>query len=109
AVLLLDVRDDRRVELVATGTDRLAGHDAAEGDDRDLGRATADVDDHVAGRLVDREPGADRRSHGLLDDEDLAGARLVAGVLDRALLHTRDAGRHADHQARAGGTTALVH
>ena len=73
--------------------------DAAEGDDGDLGGATADVDDHVAGRLVDRQAGADRRSHRLLDDVDLAGAGRVGRVLDRALLDPGDAGGHADDDA----------
>ena len=89
------------VELVAADADRLAGDDAAEGDDGDLGRATADVDDHVAGRLVDRQAGTDRRGHRLLDDVDLAGAGCVAGVLDRALLDAGDAAGHADDDARA--------
>ena len=62
-------------------------------DDRDLGRAAADVDDHVAGGLVDGQPGADRGGHRLLDDVDPAGAGLVAGLLDRALLDRGDAAR----------------
>ena len=74
-VLLLDVLDDRGVQLVAAGADRLAGDDAAQRDDRDLGGAAADVDHHVARRLVDREPGADGGGHGLLDDVDLARTR----------------------------------
>ena len=88
-VLLLHPADDRLVEVVAGGTDRLAGDDAAEADHGDLGRAAADVDDHVAGGLVDREPGADRGRHRLLDDVDPAGAGLVAGLLDGALLDRR--------------------
>src|SRR3954471_20499461 len=52
--------------------------------------------------------GADRRGHGLLDDVDLARARLVAGVLDRALLDAGDAGRHADDDARLGEVAAAV-
>ena len=95
AVLLLAEGDDRLVELVAADADALAGDDAAEGDDRDLGGAAADVDHHVAGRLVDRQAGADRGGHRLLDDVDLAGAGLVAGLLDRALLDAGDAARHA--------------
>ena len=46
----------------------------AERDHRDLGGAAADIDDHVAGRLGDRQPGADRRRHRLLDQVDFARA-----------------------------------
>ena len=108
-VLLLHPRDDRLVEVVAGGADRQAGDDAAERDDRDLGGAAADVDDHVAGRLVDGQPGADRGGHRLLDDVDPAGAGLVAGLLDRALLDGGDAARHADHQPGLGEVAAAVH
>ena len=59
AVLLLDVLDDRLVELVAADAHRLAGHDAAEGDHRHLGGAAADVDDHVARGFLHRQPGPD--------------------------------------------------
>jgi hypothetical protein len=38
-----------------------------------------------------------------------ARAGLVAGVLDRALLHAGDAARHADDDARLGEVPALVH
>src|SRR5437762_2547006 len=60
AVLLLDVLDDRVVELVAADADRLAGDDAPQGDDRHLGGAAADVDHHVAGGLVHGQARADR-------------------------------------------------
>ena len=80
---LLHERDDRFVELVAGDADRFARDDATERDHRDLGGAAADVDDHVAGRLVHREPRADRRGHRLLDDE---GGLARAGELGR-LLH----------------------
>jgi hypothetical protein len=101
-VLLLHPGDDRGVELVAAGADRLAGDDAAERDDGDLGGAAADVDDHAADRVGDRQPGADRRRHRLLDDVHLPRAGLVAGVLDGAPLDAGDARRHADDQPRLG-------
>ena len=88
---------------------REAGDDAAEGDDRDLGGAAADVDDHVAGGLVHGEPGADRGGHRLLDDVDPAGAGLVAGLLDGALLDGGDAARHADDHPGLGEVAAAVH
>ena len=97
------------VELVAADPDRLAGDDAAERDDRDLGGAAADVDDHVAGRLVHRQPGADRGGHRLLDDVDPASAGLVAGLLDGALLDPGDAARHRHDDARLREVPALVH
>ena len=76
-VLALDVVDDRLVELVAADADRLRDDDPAERDDRDLAGAAADVDDHRAGRLADRQAGADRRRHRLLDQVGLARARAT--------------------------------
>ena len=104
AVLLLDERDDRLVELVAADPDRLADDDAAERDHRDLCRAAADVDDHVAGRLVDGQAGADRGRHRLLDDVGLAGTGVLGGFLHGALLDPGDARGHADHHPRLGET-----
>ena len=99
--LLLDVLHHGVVELVAGDPHRLRGDDAAERDHGDLGGAAADVDDHVARRLVDRQVGADRRGHRLLDDvHRLAGAGVLGGVLHGALLDAGDARRHADDHAR---------
>ena len=108
-VLALDVLDDRLVHLVAGDADRLGVDDAGERDHRDLGRAAADVDDHVAGRLLDRQPGADRRRHRLLDQVDLARARGLRRVAHRALLDLGDARGHADDDARADQGLAVVH
>ena len=69
-------------------------------DDGDVGGAAADVDHHVARRLLDRQAGADRRRHRLLDQVHLAGLGAVGAVLDRALLHLGDLGRHADDDPR---------
>ena len=107
-VVALDVVDDRLVHLVAADAQRLRDDDAAERDDRDLGRAAADVDDHVPGRLCDGETGADRGRHRLLDEIRLARARGERRLLDRALLDARDAGRHADDDARVR-EAVLVH
>ena len=71
-------------------------------------RAAADVDDHVPGRLGDGKPGADRGGHGLLDEVGLARARRERRLLDGALLDARDAGRHADDDARVR-ESVLVH
>ncbi len=67
-----------------------------EGDHRRLGRPAADVDDHVAERLVDRQPGADGRGHGLLDQVGAVGARAPGRLLDGPPLHLGDGGRDAD-------------
>ena len=52
------------------------------------------------GRLADRQAGADRGRHRLLDQVGLARAGRQAGLLDRALLHAGHARGHADHDAR---------
>ena len=80
----------------------------AERDDGDLGRAAADVDDHVPGRLGDRQPGADRGGHRLLDQVGLARAGRERRLLDRALLDAGHARRHADDDARVR-EAVLVH
>src|SRR5215218_793600 len=107
-VLLLDVVDDRLVELVAADADRLRDDDPAERDHGDLGRAAADVDDHVAGRLAHRQTRADRGRHRLLDQVRLARAGRQARLLDRALLDAGHARRHADDDARVR-PAVLVH
>ena len=79
---------------------RLAVHDPAEGHHRDLGGAAADVHDHVRARLGHRQARAERGGDGVLDQVDLAGARLLGRLADRAPLHLGDAGGHADDHAR---------
>src|SRR5436309_10070450 len=95
-VLPLDVLDDRLVHLVAADADRLGEHDARERDHGDLGGAAADVDHHVARRLGDGKPRADRGRHRLLDEVDLARAGGFGGLAHGSLLDLRDAERHAD-------------
>ena len=107
-VLPLDVLDDRLVHLVRGDADRLGVDDAGERDDGDVGRAAADVDDHVPGRLGDRRPDADGGRHRLLDDEDLAGARLERRVLHRPLLDLRDVRRDRDDDPRPHERRAAV-
>ena len=107
-VLALDVVDDRLVHLVAADAQRLRDDDAAERDDGDLGRAAADVDDHVAGRLGDGQPGADRGGHGLLDEVRLARAGREGRFLDGALLDAGHARGHAHDDARVR-EAVLVH
>ena len=69
--------------------------------DGDVGRAAADIDHHGPARLVDRQPGAERGGDRLLDQIHLAGAGRHRGLVDRAPLDGRSAGRHADQDARA--------
>ena len=90
------VLHDGLVELVAGDLDGGGLHDAAEGDDGDVGGAAADVHHHVAVRLGDVYARADGGGQRLLNEVDLPGAGLDAGVDDGALLHLGDAGRHAD-------------
>src|SRR5665647_71264 len=97
-VLLLDVTDDGFVEFVAADTDGLADDDAAERDDGHLAGAAADVDDHAAGRLGDRQAGADGGRHGLFDEGRPASTRGVGRLFHRSLFDaghtTRDADDH---------------
>src|SRR5215217_6836365 len=108
-VLLLDVADDRLVQLVAADADALAGDDAAEGDHGHLGGAPADVDHHVPGRLVDGQADADRGRHRLLDDEGAAGAGPVGGLDHGPPLDPGDARGHAHHHPGLGHELAAVH
>ena len=62
--------------------------------------AAADVDDHVAERLVDRQAGADRRGHRLLDELRVGRAGSPGRLGDRAPLDLGDGRRHADHDPR---------
>ena len=102
AVLAAHVRLDRRVDVEAADAHRLEGDDPAEADHRRLARAAADVDDHVADRLVDRQVGADRRRHRLLDQLRIGGAGAAGRIGDRPPLDLGDRRRHADDDLRPG-------
>ncbi len=58
--------------------------------------------------LGDGQTRADGRHHGLLHQVDFAGLGAIGRVLDRALFHLRDLGRHADHDARMHQHLAVV-
>jgi hypothetical protein len=101
AVVAAHVVDDGFVEAIATDADRLRINDAVQRNDRDFGGTAADVQDHGAARLMHRNTGADGRCHGLLDEEDVAGACALGRFLDRAAFHLGGAAGHADQHARA--------
>src|SRR5205823_10944659 len=102
AVVAADVVDDRFVELVAADAHRARIHHAAERDHADLGGAAADVDHHRSGGVRDRQVGADRRGHRLLDQVYLAGACSYRTFPYGAALDLGRAAGHADDDARAG-------
>ena len=97
-----DVADDRLVHLVAADPHAARIDDAAQGDDGDLGGAAADIDDHAAGWFGDRQAGADRRGHRLLDQLHPAGAGAFGTFLDGAAFDRGGAGRDADDDQRRG-------
>ena len=99
-VLAPGERDDVLVHLVAADPDRARDDDAAEADDRDLGRAAADVDDQAARRLADRQAGADRGGHRLLDQARPAGSGVQRRVADGPLLDLGHARRDAEQHPR---------
>ena len=68
---------------------------------RGLAGATTDVDDHVADRLVDRQPGADRRGHRLLDELRFGRTGTARRLGHGTLFDFGDGRRHADHDTRA--------
>src|SRR5262249_62273207 len=104
----LDGLDVALAHLAAADADRFADHDAGERDPRPLGGAAADVDDHVARRLGDGQPGADRRRHRLFDQVDLPRAGALGRLAHRALLDLGDAERDADDDARADQALPVV-
>src|SRR6266850_638781 len=108
-VVLLDVLHDRLVHLVARDADRLRVDDTRQRDHGNLGGAATDVHDHVAAGFLNRQAGADRGRHGLLDQVNLPRARLHGGVADGALLDLRDARRDADDDARPHERPTTVH
>lgn len=94
------VADYRVVQSAARDLYGLALSHAAEGDDRRLRSAAADVYYEVAVRLGDVDARAVGRGDRALDEVHLARAGLDHRVYDRALLHARDAARHADEHPR---------
>jgi hypothetical protein len=100
-MLALHVGDERLVHLIAAHADRLPDNHPSQRDDGDLRGATANVTDHARLRLGDREPGADRRGHRLLDQVRGASAGRHRRFLDRAPLDVGDSARHAHDRTGA--------
>src|SRR5699024_6097257 len=107
-VLLLDEGHDGQVEFVTAHTDGLGGDDSSHGDDGDLGGAPADVHHHVPGGFVDRKFRTDGRGHGFFDDVDPARTRLVARLLDRAVLDRGDTAGYGHDDAWFGEVASSV-
>src|SRR5690554_3366025 len=107
-IFTLHISDDRLVHLIAADAHALAIDDARERDDGDLGRPSANIDDHIAARLGDGEPCADRRRHRLLDEEDLARASALGALFDGALLDLGDAKGDADDDARTSNRPSIA-
>ncbi len=80
AVVAAHVVGDRLVEFVAADAHARRVDDAVQRDDRDFGGAAADVEHHRAARLLHRQTGADRRSHGLGDDIHAARAGALRPI-----------------------------
>ena len=54
------------------------------------------------------KPGADGGDHGLFDQVNFAGLGAIGGILNRALFHLGDLGRHADDDPRMHQHLAVV-
>src|SRR5215210_4835436 len=110
-VVAPDVRADGFIHLVAADAYGGGVGGAAQAQHGDLGRAAADVDDHRSDRGGHRHVGADRGSHGLLDQIDGAGPGVGGGGADRAALDRSRSGRDTDHDFREapGAHLAAVH
>src|SRR6185437_7985230 len=104
-----DEGDDRLVHLVAADAHAARIDDAAEAEHRHFGGAAADIDHHRAGGLADRQAGADRRRHRLLDEIDAPRAGRERTLLDGAALHRGRARGHADDDHRIGEGPAVMH
>ena len=100
---------DGFVHLVAAHAHGTRVHDTRQRDDGHFRSTAADVHHHIGGRLLNGQVRADGGRHGLLDKIDFPGPGGLRRFLDRALFHLSDAGRHADHDARADKTAGIVH
>ena len=106
AVLFLDEADDRVVHVVAAHRQGGRNDDPTEGDHRHLARAAADVDDEGRNRIFDRQAGADRSCHRLLDQVRLARSRRERGLDDGIALDLRQPARDADDHGAPQATAA---
>ena len=84
-------------------------HHAGERDHAHFGGAAADVHHHRAGRLFDRQAGADGGGHRLLNQIDNRRAGINRRVADGVTLHLGRAAGHADNDARRRRPFAAVY
>ena len=103
-----NVADDSLIHLIAADADGLRIDDAAQADHGDLRRAAAHVHDQATAGFGDRQTGADRGRHRLLDQQHLAGTGALGAFLDRPALDGGAAGGHADNDQRAGEAAAAM-
>src|SRR5438093_12290954 len=89
--MLLEVFDDRLVELIAGDAHRLCHDDVSQTEDRDIARPAADVADHAGDRLGDRQARSDAGGFRLFDQVDATGAGSFGAVEDGSLFNRRDA------------------
>ena len=108
AVVAAHVVGYRFVEAVAADTYRGSVNDAVQRDDGDFRRAAADVEHHGAARFMNGHAGADRRRHGLVDQQHLARARALGRLADCTPFHLRGAVGHANEHPRARPEVAIA-
>src|SRR5216683_3568845 len=89
-VVFPDVLQDRLVHLVARDPDRRAEDDTRQRDYRDLGGSASDVDDQVPARLLNWQPGPDRRRDRPLDEIHVVRPGMLCGIADRPPFDLRD-------------------
>src|SRR2546428_9560618 len=69
-------------------------------DYRDLGGSASDVDDQVPARLLNWQPGPDRRRDRPLDEIHVVRPGMLCGIADRPPFDLRDSRGNADHHPR---------
>ena len=108
AVVAANVGNDRFIELVATGTNRLGVHNAIQGDDSDFGGATADVHNHGTAGFLHRQASTNGRSHRLFNQEHFPGTSAQGGFTDSLTLYLGGFAGNANQYAGAWGDKAVL-
>ena len=100
-VLILHEADNRVVEVIAADRQRGRDDNPAERDHGHLARAAAHVDDERGDGVLDRQAGADRSGHRLLDQVRLSRARRERCLHDGVALDLRQPAGDADDDRAA--------